>query len=144
MPIEVRLPELGENIAKGDVVRVLVNVGDLLQKAGRNDEAIAAYLKVADQFQRDGFDAKAVALYKQVTKIDDKRHDVYVPLADLYQRLGLVSEAMGALQRDGHLERQGDGYTFRIEGRTFGLLGEPRVNVLLLNTDLDRLDAGGG
>jgi K+-transporting ATPase ATPase C chain len=32
----------------------------------------------------------------------------------------------------------------RIEGRTFGLLGEPRVNVLLLNTDLDRLDAGGG
>ena len=28
MPIEVTLPELGENIAKGDVVRVLVNVGD--------------------------------------------------------------------------------------------------------------------
>jgi K+-transporting ATPase ATPase C chain len=26
----------------------------------------------------------------------------------------------------------------RIEGRTFGLLGEPRVNVLLLNVDLDR------
>jgi pyruvate dehydrogenase E2 component (dihydrolipoamide acetyltransferase) len=32
MPIEVKLPELGENIAKGDVVRVLVNVGDVLQK----------------------------------------------------------------------------------------------------------------
>lgn len=26
----------------------------------------------------------------------------------------------------------------RTEGRTFGLLGEPRVNVLLLNTDVDR------
>ena len=77
---------------------VRLKCGDLLQRMGRNDDAIAAYLKVADQFQRDGFDAKAVALYKQVTKIDDKRHDVYVPLADLYQRLGLLSEAMGALQ----------------------------------------------
>ncbi|HSJ99166.1 MAG TPA: tetratricopeptide repeat protein, partial [Myxococcota bacterium] len=77
---------------------VRLKVGDLLQRAGRNDDAITAYLKVADQFQRDGFDAKAVALYKQVTKIDSKRHDVYVPLADLYQRLGLVSEAMAALQ----------------------------------------------
>jgi len=32
----------------------------------------------------------------------------------------------------------------RIEGRTLGLLGEPRVNVLLLNADLDRLETGGG
>ena len=28
---EVKLPELGENIEKGDVVRVLVNVGDVIK-----------------------------------------------------------------------------------------------------------------
>ncbi|MDJ0869396.1 MAG: tetratricopeptide repeat protein [Myxococcota bacterium] len=77
---------------------VRLKLGDLQLRRNQSDDAIAAYLKVADQFMRDGFDAKAVALYKQITKIDDKRHDVYLPLADLYQRLGLVSEAMGALQ----------------------------------------------
>jgi len=30
MPTEIKLPELGENIEKGDVVRVLVKVGDLI------------------------------------------------------------------------------------------------------------------
>src|SRR5690606_40974928 len=32
MPVEVKLPELGENIEKGDVARVLVNVGDTVAK----------------------------------------------------------------------------------------------------------------
>src|SRR4249919_1628885 len=31
MSVEVKLPELGENIEKGDVVRVLVNVGDTVK-----------------------------------------------------------------------------------------------------------------
>jgi pyruvate dehydrogenase E2 component (dihydrolipoamide acetyltransferase) len=32
MPVDFTLPELGENVEKGDVVRVLVNVGDLIEK----------------------------------------------------------------------------------------------------------------
>jgi len=77
---------------------VRLKVGDLQLKRGNADEAITAYLKVADQFMRSGFDAKAVAIYKQVTKIDPKRFDVYIPLADLYQRIGLTQDAMQALQ----------------------------------------------
>ncbi|RIK96078.1 MAG: hypothetical protein DCC71_22715 [Proteobacteria bacterium] len=77
---------------------VRLKVGDLQLRRGQTDDAIAAYLKVADQFMRDGFDAKAVAIYKQVTKIDAKRFDIYIPLADLYQRIGLTSDAMAALQ----------------------------------------------
>jgi tetratricopeptide (TPR) repeat protein len=75
-----------------------LKLGDIHLKLGQKDEAISAYLKVADQFMKDGFDAKAVALYKQITKIDSNRSDVQVPLAELYQRLGLTSEAMAALQ----------------------------------------------
>ncbi len=31
MSTEIKLPELGENVEKGDVVRVLVNVGDAIK-----------------------------------------------------------------------------------------------------------------
>jgi len=75
-----------------------LKIGDIELKRGRPDEAVTAYMKVAEAFMKDGFDAKAVALYKQITKIDEKRADVLVPLADLYQRMGLQSDAMAALQ----------------------------------------------
>ena len=32
MPTEVRLPELGENITAGDVVKILVKAGDVIEK----------------------------------------------------------------------------------------------------------------
>lgn len=75
-----------------------LKVGDLHLKRGEKEEAVNAYLRVADQFMKDGFDAKAVALYKQIHKIDATRADVHVPLAELYQRLGLNSEALISLQ----------------------------------------------
>lgn len=79
-------------------VNLRLKVGDLYLRLNKSDEAVTAYLKVAERFMKDGFDAKAVALYKQITRIDSKRVDVYVPLAELYQRLGLTSDAMSALQ----------------------------------------------
>jgi tetratricopeptide (TPR) repeat protein len=75
-----------------------LKIGDLHLKQGNKDEAVVAYLKVADQFMKDGFDARAVALYKQILKIDAARADVHVPLAELYTRLGLTSDAMASLQ----------------------------------------------
>ena len=77
---------------------VLLKLGDLHLKQGKRDEAINAYLRVAQQFTREGFDAKAVALYKQISRLDPKRQDVCVPLSELYARMGLVSDAIAALQ----------------------------------------------
>jgi tetratricopeptide (TPR) repeat protein len=75
-----------------------LKLGDIQLRQGNRDDAVAAYTKVAEQFMQDGFDAKAVAIYKQIAKIDDKRYEIYEPLAELYQRLGLTSEALTALQ----------------------------------------------
>jgi len=88
---------------------IRLKVGDIHLKQGKTEEAVTSYLKVAERFMKDGFDSKAIALYKQVTKIDPKRYDVYVPLSELYQRLGLSLDAMKALQTaaDAHY-REGD------------------------------------
>jgi len=75
-----------------------LKLGDVHLRQGNRDAAIEAYKKVAVQFTKDGFDAKAVALYKQITKIDEKRWEIYEPLAELYERLGLTAEALAALQ----------------------------------------------
>jgi len=77
---------------------VRLKIGDVQLRKGNSEAAIDAYLEVATQFMKGGFDAKAVALFKQITKIDEKRYDIYEPLAELYQRLSLTSEAMTALQ----------------------------------------------
>ena len=88
---------------------VRLKIGDIFLKQGNSEEAVAAYLKVATRFMDDGFDAKSVALFKQIVRIDPKRLEVYPSLAELYQRLGLNSDAMSALQTaaDAHY-REGD------------------------------------
>ena len=75
-----------------------LKLGDIQLRLGDKAEAVAAYLKVAQQFMKEGFDAKAVALFKQIAKLAPEQTEVFVPLAELYQRLGLVAEAMSALQ----------------------------------------------
>lgn len=75
-----------------------LKLGDILLRLGDKNEAVAAYLKVAHQFMKEGFDPKAVALFKQIARLAPEQTDIFVPLAELYQRLGLVAEAMSALQ----------------------------------------------
>lgn len=78
--------------------KLLLEVGDAYRRWGQNEEAIAQYGKVAQQYRQDGFDARAVAVFKQILNLDPKNYAAYVSLAELYQRMGLDSEAVGALQ----------------------------------------------
>ncbi len=78
--------------------KLLLEVGDAYRRWGQNEEAIAQYGKVAQQYRQDGFDARAVAVFKQILNLDPKNYGAYVSLSELYQRMGLDAEAVAALQ----------------------------------------------
>jgi len=59
--------------------------------------------------------------------------DPHLSPAAVYYQVARVARARGLAE-----ERIRDLVAAHVEGRTFGVLGEPRVNVLRLNRDLDR------
>ncbi len=75
-----------------------LEIGDCYRRWGQTEEAVTQYSRVAEQYKGDGFDARAVAVFKQILNLDPKRYVAYVSLSELYQRMGLDSEALGALQ----------------------------------------------
>src|SRR5690348_6559322 len=75
-------------------VRVWLKIGDLYAKKGAKQDATDTYLKVARFYDDQGFYLKAVAVYKQILKLDPRLVDVILKLAELYRRLGQMSEAM--------------------------------------------------
>ncbi len=78
--------------------KLRLEIGDAHRRWGQVEEAVATYSKVAEQYTAEGFDARAVAVYKQIQNLDPERWSVYEPLADLYQRMGLTSEAVQMVQ----------------------------------------------
>lgn len=79
--------------------QVRLRIGDLLLRKGEPEKAIQAYLHVGAHLASKGFEAKAVAIYKQILKIDANQPEVRMRLGDLYQRLGLVQDALRELEQ---------------------------------------------
>jgi Cyclic nucleotide-binding domain/Tetratricopeptide repeat len=65
--------------------RLRLQYADTLILAGRNREAVAAFMELADEHARDGFAAKAIAVLKRIEKIEPGRRDVEERLANLIQ-----------------------------------------------------------
>ena len=78
--------------------KLRLELGDAHRRWGEVEEAVGHYTKVADQYTQEGFEARAVAVYKQILNLDPKRYGAYVSLSELYQRMGLDSEAINSLQ----------------------------------------------
>lgn len=79
-------------------VRTLLKLGDVHSKKGDREAATRVYRQVAESYSEQGFFLKAVAVYKQILKHDPKHLEVTFKLAELYEHLGLTSEAMGQYQ----------------------------------------------
>ncbi len=90
-------------------IRILQKVGELHQKRGDNVQAALTFIKVAESYSNDGFFLKAAAVYKQVLKLNPSLVDTNFKLAELYQQLGLMSDAFQQFQLvAAAYEQQGD------------------------------------
>ncbi len=68
-------------------------LGDLLVRAGKGQEALRYFLRIAEFYAKDGFYLKAIAMYKKICKLDPASIECEQRLAGLYQQQGLASEA---------------------------------------------------
>ncbi|MHB8420687.1 MAG: tetratricopeptide repeat protein [Myxococcales bacterium] len=90
-------------------IRILQKIGELHQKRGDNVQAAQTFVKVAESYSNDGFFLKAAAVYKQVLKLNPNLVETNFKLAELYQQLGLMSDAVQQYQLvAAAYERQGD------------------------------------
>ena len=85
--------------------RTLLKIGDLQSRWRRYADAISTYERVGKLYASQGFALKAIAVYKQIREIiakhvpqlEEKYAHITPKLAELYQQLGLTSDALAAL-----------------------------------------------
>jgi pilus assembly protein FimV len=90
-------------------MNVRLKVGELRERQGDRKEAIKEYQRVGSTFTSKGFYSKAVAVLKRISAIDPESLEVHIDLADLNQKLGLLSEVVHHYQLAADIyDRQGE------------------------------------
>ena len=75
-------------------IRSRLKLGELYLKVGNKTSAVNEYSAVAASYTSDGFILQAIAVFKQLLKIDPSISDIYVKLAKLYKKQGLVADGL--------------------------------------------------
>src|SRR6185312_7016466 len=68
-------------------------LGDLCVRAGKKDEAINCFNRIAEHYREQEFTLKAVAMYKKVDRLNPRNPDIAEKLASLYSVQGLIVDA---------------------------------------------------
>src|SRR2546423_2757482 len=68
-------------------------LGDLYVRAGRIQDAIFNFSRIADSYREGGFTLKPIAMLKKISKLDPTNVETSMKLANLYSQQGLLVEA---------------------------------------------------
>ena len=68
-------------------------LGDLYVRAGKIQDAILNFSRIAESYREGGFTLKAIAMLKKISKLDPTNVETAMKLANLYSQQGLLVEA---------------------------------------------------
>ena len=68
-------------------------LGDLLARAGKKDEAVSCFTRIAEHYREQEFRLKAIAMYKKIEKLKPRDPETASKLAELYSAQGLMVDA---------------------------------------------------
>jgi tetratricopeptide (TPR) repeat protein len=68
-------------------------LGDLCVRAGKKDEAIICFMRIAEHYRDKEFTLKAIAMYKKVERLKPRDPEIAENLAVLYAAQGLIVDA---------------------------------------------------
>ncbi len=92
--INAAIKEYRQIIKHDDDDLTAVNMlGDLLARAGQNDEAISCFLRIAEHYREQEFRLKAIAMYKKIEKLKPRDPETASKLGELYAAQGLIVDA---------------------------------------------------
>jgi tetratricopeptide (TPR) repeat protein len=76
-----------------DDLTTLNMLGDLYVRAGKKDEAVSCFERIAQHYSTQEFNLKAIAMYKKIERIRTRDPIIALKLAELYTSEGLVHDA---------------------------------------------------
>jgi tetratricopeptide (TPR) repeat protein len=76
-----------------DDLTTLNMLGDLYARAGKKEEAITCFERIAEHYSSQEFNLKAIAMYKKIERLKTRDPIIANKLADLYANQGLVVDA---------------------------------------------------
>jgi tetratricopeptide (TPR) repeat protein len=75
-------------------IRDRQKLAELLVRVGRKEDAIAEYETISNKYASSHFYLKAIAVHKQIQKLDPANINLTLALASLYERQGLIGNAL--------------------------------------------------